>query len=97
MKFTPNDYSILSGAIKRHLALYTTEELATGIKQFIESSKANNKYIAFIWAIFFKVRRSDMTINDMIHERTYNDSHIETALKNIFKEYGINNKLELTY
>ena len=42
-----------------------------------------------------------MTINDMIHERTsngtYNNSHIETALKKIIKEYGINNKLELTY
>ena len=102
MKFTANDYSLLSGVIKRHLNLYTKQELEAGLNNFIKGSSANNKYIAFIWAIFFMIRKNDMTINDMIHERsangTYNDNHIETALKKIFTEYGFKtNKLELNY
>jgi len=93
MKFTPNDYSILSGAIKRQLNLYTMKEIDSSRNTFRNNPKINSHYIAFIWAVFHKVRRHDQTINDLIHERssngTYNDSHIETALKKIFKEYGI--------
>jgi len=91
MKFTPNDYSILSGAIKRHLNLYTTKEIESSRDTLRNNPKINNHYIAFIWAVFHKVRNNDQTINDMMHERrnTYNDAHIETALKSIFKEYGI--------
>jgi len=91
MKFTPNDYSVLSAAIKRFLHLYTMDEIESSREVFKTNPKINNHYIAFIWAIFHKVRANDQTINDMIHERrnTYNDAHIETALKAIFKEYGI--------
>ena len=89
MKFTPNDFSILSGAIKRFLHLYTPEEIEGSRTAFHKVSKAVDKDLAFRWAVFYKVRKNDQTVNDMIAERKYNDAHIETALKRIFKEYGV--------
>jgi hypothetical protein len=89
MKVTTNDFSVMSGAIKRFLHLYTMDEISRSKEVFYTSSKANNKYIAFIWAIYFKVKNNDETLKDMMLERAYNDAHIETALKKIFKEYGI--------
>jgi hypothetical protein len=93
MKFTKQDYSLLSGAIKIHLSLYTMEEINQARQIMIDNPNIKRDYISLIWAIFFKVKKYDETINDMIYTRTrngtYNDNHIETALKHIFKEYGI--------
>ena len=89
MKFTQNDYNLLERGINEFLDLFSKEELNEGINEFVHNSKANNKFVAFIWAIFFKVSNNDQTIKDMIRERDYLDAHIQTALKKIFKAYGI--------
>ncbi len=88
MKIGIQHYSILSGAIKRHLNLYTKEELQKALRDFQANKRLNDYRIALIWSIFHKVRDNDQTINDMIHNSDYKDTHIETALKKIFKEYG---------
>jgi len=88
MKIGIQHYSILSGAIKRHLNLYTKGELQLAVRKFQANKRLNDYRIALIWSIFHKVRDNDQTINDMIHNSDYNDAHIQTALKKIFKEYG---------
>ena len=89
MKITKEHYSVINGAITNYLNLYTTEELQKMVRMYQTNKKFNDYRVAFIWRVFHAIRSSDQTINDLIHYSSYKDAHIETALKKMFKEFGL--------
>jgi len=88
MKMSKETYGMLYSSIE---GLLENRDLEWEIDIFNSRSKANNKYIAFIWAVYFEVLdRSIRSLRYSIISEGLNDSHVETALKKIFyKLYGV--------
>ncbi len=89
MKMGINHYNVLKNGLEAYLALYTIEEHNEIIKDFQANESYNDYRIAYIWAVYHCVRKNDESIKEIISYGAYNDIHIETALKKVFKDYGL--------
>jgi len=74
-----------------HLALCLAEITTIypeAVKQYRQEVKfAKCQFTAFVWGLYFKLRRADkLAIRDN-QGNQLNDNHLETALKQILKEY----------
>lgn len=52
---------------------------------------AKSQFVAFVWSMYYTAKHFDQTFNDFMFEAKkregLQDAHIETALKQILKEY----------
>jgi len=84
MKMTKEDYNLLKEAIIKQGKL---EDLQATHNEVISGTQGKDKEMLFRWEIFWRVNVQSKIKTLLMHG--YTDNHIDTALKQIFKEIRI--------
>jgi len=90
MKMRKERFEELEGHINAYLDNYEEKDLQDLIRMYQDNVAFNDYRVAFIWAMFRRaVPDYSEYIRELYHNDMLNDSHVETALKKVFRDRGL--------
>ena len=91
MKITKENLDKLGMKISAILSEYSDVVIQNTIREYQANPKIKDYRIAFMWRVFSIINKRDSFkfYYELLEGNGLNDSHIETAMKHLFKKRGL--------